>query len=109
MIATTHKKAKTFKKSLPSFLIIKKLKALCKAMAAAKPAKRNTFLPRIPIKNEIPMATQIIPLVIVCRRVEPRNRSCPVSRPTVEALVDNGLIRKRVFSSAAKPKAAVIR
>ena len=82
-------------------------------MANKKPKKRNHFFVDFSIKNEIPIAMPIIPLEIVCKRVEPRNLSCPsevaVSRESVAPLADSGLIKNRVFSSAANPKAEVIR
>ena len=108
MIVTTHKKAKTFKKSLPLFFIIKKLKTLCKEIARISPKTKCTFFLNpsrcIAAPSEIPT----IPLVTVWRSVAPKKRSCPVSSPTAVAPTESGSIKNKAFSSAAKPKAPVI-
>ena len=61
------------------------------------------------IKNESPKAMPTIPLDTACSRVEPKNLSCPVSRPTVVSPNESGLIKNKVFSSAANPSATVIK
>lgn len=108
MIVTTHKKANTRKKSLPLFFIIKKLKALCKAMDRAKPIAMCQYFLNPCMCIEIPMPMPKMPLATACSRVDPRKRNSPVSSPTVVSPRVRGFNRKKVFSRAAKPKAAVI-
>ena len=78
-------------------------------MANKKPTKRNHFFLNPSIKNEIPIAIPIVPLEIVWRSVEPRNRIWPVRRLTVAPSIESGLTKNKAFSNAAKPKAAVMR
>ena len=110
IIVTTHKNANTSNLfSLP--FIIKKLKALCKEIATKKPTNNDHLFLNPLVKKEIPIAIPIVPLATVCRRFAPKNLSwskeVALSKAKADPLIENGFIKNRVFSSAAKPKAAV--
>ena len=59
---TTHKNPKTFKKSIPLFLIIKKLNKLCKDIASMILRKMYIFLVKLPIYKDKPEAMPIMAL-----------------------------------------------
>lgn len=90
-------------------LIIKKLKIECNATETIIPVMRYIFLIVFDLKYEKAIKIPIIADDVTCSSVAPTKRKLEV-RIALEKLPSiRGVKIKKVFSSAAKPRAAVMR